>query len=57
MRSPSQTTTKSTLSLRSLEPMMTLTEIELEHIDDVWYQDEMDAEEYAMFLGGVDETN
>ena len=47
---------KSTLSLRS-ETMMTLTEIELEHIDDVWYQDEMDAEEYAMFLGGVDETN
>ena len=38
--------------------MMTLNDIELEHIDDVWYQDEMDAEEYAMFLaGGVDETN
>ena len=38
--------------------MMTLNDIELEHIDDVWYQDNMDAEEYAMFLaGGVDDTN
>ena len=48
---------KSTTFIRSLNQMMTLTEIELEHIDDVWYQDEMDAEEYALFLGGVDATN
>ena len=37
--------------------MMTLNEIELEHYGDEWYQDEMDTEEYALFLGGVDETN
>ena len=30
--------------------MMTLTEIELEHIDDVWYQEEMNAEQYSWFL-------
>ena len=36
----------------------TLNDIELEHIDDVWYQDEMDAEEYSLFLvGGIDGTN
>jgi len=39
------------------EQFFTLNDIELEHIDDVWYQDNMDAEEYALFLGGVDETN
>ena len=49
-------TTKSTLSTRSLEEMMTLTEIELEHIDEVWYQDNMTDEEYAYFLA-YDETN
>ena len=37
--------------------MMNLTEIELEHIDDVWYQDEMNAEEYALFLAGDYESN
>ena len=35
----------------------TLNDIELEHIDDVWYQDNMDAEEYALFLAGDYETN
>ena len=32
------------------EQFFTLNDIELEHIDDVWYQDNMDAETYSEFL-------